>query len=125
MGGCRGNFDGAVRWYHLCHLVHRLTRGRNPMKLGDRVRILRTKFVHPDLDPIAGAVGDITLIAEPWNEDPKHRLRYEVCWPEPRGPRGYTGHFPFYESELEIEPVSNEFPLRTVKEIYGIQVHLY
>lgn len=71
------------------------------MKLGDRVRIIGLKTAHPWLSAIHGAEGAITLVEPPFSDaDP--RIRYEVSWDEPRGPRGYIAHFPLFETDLEL-----------------------
>lgn len=77
------------------------------MKIGDRVRIIREDFGHPDLNPISGLIGEITLVEDPWKADKQQRMRYEVCWSEPIGSRGYTGHFPLFEADLELIVESN------------------
>ncbi len=71
------------------------------LKVGDRVKIIRQHFGHPDLDPMSGVVGVITEVAEPYVGDPAQRIRYGVGFDKPIGPGGYIDSFPFFPEDLE------------------------
>ncbi len=68
---------------------------------GDRVKVIRPKMGHPDLEPMRNAVGTITDVVEPLPGDEEKRKRYEVTFDHPVGPRGHASFFPFFDDDLE------------------------
>lgn len=78
------------------------------LRIGDRVRIIRQNFGHPDLACLTGAEGTILEMHPPhiWEGERKAmteaEIGYEVGLAEPLGPRGYTAHVPLFERDLEV-----------------------
>lgn len=80
-----------LEWFRMVHMPQTFT------KVGDRVKIIRKKFEHKDMDVLRGVVGTVSQIFE----QAGRQLYYEVAFDEPIGPRGYTHLYPVYPHEIE------------------------